>query len=122
MDLPGATYLTSLAGLSVAFVGFSTIAIAFLNVTHSKLSGQHIAYVRIFVTHGLTAAAFALLPILMRLTGLSADVTWRLCSALLAVTALFLLWSAFRMRKRHALPFPPRVIINFAIGVGGFVL
>jgi len=122
MDLPGAAYLTSLAGLSVAFVGFSTIAIAFLNVTHGRLSSQHIAYVRIFVTHGLSAVAFALLPILLRLLGLDSDVIWRLSSTLFAATALVLLWSAFTMRRRHALPFPPRVITNFAIGVVIFVL
>jgi len=122
MDLPGAAYLTSLAGLAVAFVGFSTIAIAFLNVTHRSLSKEHIAYVRIFVTHGLTAVAFALLPILMRLFGLPADVIWRLSSGLFTVTALVLLWAAFTMRRRHGLPFPPRVIVNFALGVATFVL
>jgi hypothetical protein len=117
MDLPGATFFTSLASLSVAFVGFSTIAIAFLNVTQSRLAAQHIALVRIFVTHGLSAVAFALLPILMRLLGLPEDVIWRFSSALFTIAALILLWSAFSNRRRHALPFPPHVLVNFAIGV-----
>ena len=118
MDLPGATYLFGLAGLSISFVGFSSIAIAFLKATENEMSEEAFEIIRVFLTNGIIAAAFSLLPLLMRLLGLSFDPVWRLSSALLAIVGLISLATRIRLRLRvKSWPVPLRILVNWTINV-----
>jgi ABC-type glucose/galactose transport system permease subunit len=118
MDLPRATYLFGLAGLSISFVGFSTIAITFLKATDAEMSDKAFNAIRIFFTTGILAAAFSLLPLLLRLLDLSTDLVWRLSSALLAIVGLMSLVTRIRaLLQVQSWPIPLRILVNLAISV-----
>jgi hypothetical protein len=122
MDQRITAYLFTLAGLSIAFVGFSTIAVAFLQATERKMSLVHFALVRLFFVNGLAAAGFSLLPPLMDLLTLPDVVIWRLSSALLVACLVALFMAAFHVRQAMEGPPPSTVLINIAASLVVIVL
>jgi hypothetical protein len=123
MDLVGSSYLYTLATISITFVGFSTIAIAFLQATGGTLSDYHIALVRLFLSYGLAATGLALLPPLLRLLGVPEELIWRYSSGLLALLDIAFLVIGIVGRRRVARgPTPFAVLVNFAITIVVVVL
>jgi hypothetical protein len=123
MDQRITAYLFTLAGLSIAFVGFSTIAIAFLQATERKMSILHFALVRLFFVNGLAAAGFSLLPPLLDLLGLPDVVIWRLSSALLVACLVTFFIAGFRLRRQAVEGPPPLgILINITVSLVVIVL
>ena len=71
MELPGSTYLYTLAGISVSFVGFSALVIVLRQTFGGTMSRLEILITRIFIQLGFIVAASAMLPNLLWLFSLS---------------------------------------------------
>jgi hypothetical protein len=84
MELPGSTYLYTVAALSMTFAGFCAIVIVLRQTIGKELSGFHIVLMRLYIESGLWAAAFAMLAPLLALCGLSHETVWRASSAMIA--------------------------------------
>ena len=119
MELPGVVYLYTLATLAVAIVGFSGIIVVLLQPFGGEKSELHKLRARILIEAGLIAAAGAMLPPLVGLSGLSADAVWRISSAI-AAPILFLWAIAYPRRRRRVSPDP--LPMDVLIGISGHVL
>jgi hypothetical protein len=101
MDLPGASYLYTLAALSVTFVGFSALVIVLRQTFGGELSKLDILITRIFIQLGFLVAAGAMLPPLLALFSVPQPLIWRLCSLCTAVPS-FLFAASYPARRRGA--------------------
>jgi hypothetical protein len=98
MELPGSTYLLTLATVSITFVGFSSIAVVFRQAQGANLSEYEISLLRMFLLSGLIATIFSLIPPLLGLLGLAQLTIWRISSLTLAVV---LLWRGIVFMRRQ---------------------
>jgi hypothetical protein len=101
MDLPGASYLYTLATLSVTFVGFSALVIVLRQTFGGELSKLDILITRIFIQLGFLVAAGAMLPPLLAFFSVPQSLNWRLCSLCTAVPS-FLFAVTYPARRRAA--------------------
>src|SRR5260370_1963055 len=85
MATAAATYLYALAGLSVSFVGFSTLLIVFRQSAGGRLTHYDSYFVLSFMQAGFIVSAGALAPPLLLLFGLSEAAALRRPRALTAV-------------------------------------
>lgn len=120
IDLPAAAYFFALAGLSMAFVGFTSIVVVLYKGTGKQLSEFHILLTRLFVELGLMSAAFAMLAPTIALFGLPIEQVWRLSSAIMLVTMT--LWLVYYPVRRKAVApderLPFRWYVMNLVGVG----
>jgi hypothetical protein len=101
MELPGSTYLYTLAGISVSFVGFSALVIVLRQTFGGTMSRLEILITRIFIQLGFIVAASAMLPNLLSLFSLPQPLIWRVASAAAAAPSL-LFASTYPARRRAA--------------------
>jgi hypothetical protein len=101
MDLPGASYLYTLAALSVTFVGFSALVLVLRQTFGGELSKLDILITRIFIQLGFLVAAGAMLPPLLALFSMPHPLIWRLCS-LCSGVPFFLFAVTYPARRRVA--------------------
>ena len=132
MDLTGSAFLFTLAGLSVSFVGFSTLVIILRQTLGGRMSKLDILITKIFIQLGFIVAAGAMLPPLLSLFHLPEIVVWRMASIAAAILAcLFAATYPMRRWTASASPTPPIVWIDVLIllssgavlalnGIGGF--
>jgi hypothetical protein len=85
MAIAETTYLYALAGLSVSFVGFSTLVIVFRQSAGGRLSSYDSYFVLSFMQAGFIVTAGALLPPLFALYGLPEATVLRVASAIMAM-------------------------------------
>lgn len=98
-ELPGASFFYSLAALSMAFVGFTSVVVVLYQSTGRQLSNFHILLTRLFVELGLMATGFAMLAPVLHMCGLATDLVWRISSVImLAVLAPWLVYYPFRRK------------------------
>jgi hypothetical protein len=105
MELPGSTYLYTLATLSMTFVGFCAIVIVLRQTAGKELSGWHIVLTRLYIESGFWAAAFCMLPSLLALFGLSQPLVWRASSGIIAVV-MITYGATYRARRRSMMTEP----------------
>ena len=119
-DLPGASFFYSLAALSMAFVGFTSVVVVLYQSTGKQLSELHILLTRLFVELGLMATGFAMLAPILHMCGLPTDLVWRASSAImLFALAPWLIY--YPKRRKIAAPnekMPVRWYVMTTIGVG----
>jgi hypothetical protein len=101
MELQGATYLFTLAGLSVTFVGFSALVIIIRQTLGGEMSRLEILITRIFIQLGFMVAAGAMLPPLLALFDLPHSLVWRIASLATAIPS-FLFAVTYPTRRRAA--------------------
>src|SRR5215469_778367 len=101
MDLPGATYLFTLAALSVTFVGFSALVIVFRQTMGGDMSRVEILITRIFIQLGFMVTASAMLPPLLALFDLQHAPIWRIASLTAAIPS-FVFAVTYPARRRAA--------------------
>ena len=122
MDPQQIGYLLALAGLSLAFVGFSTIVVTLRQGFGLPLSAFDSFLVRYFIETGFALTAGALLPPLFGAIGLDATSIWVLSSA---IAALFmLLYSLVFLRRRRRLQagrLPARLVMMSVSSVAALV-
>ena len=100
MDLPGSGYFYSLAALSMAFVGFTSIVVVLHQGTGKPLSPLHFLFTSLFVELGLMATAFSLLAPTLAICAIREDLVWRISSAIMLAGLVQWLISFARRRKR----------------------
>jgi hypothetical protein len=100
LDLPGSGYFYSLAALSMAFVGFTSIVFVLRQGTGKPLSPLHILFTSLFVELGLMATAFSLLAPTLAICAIREDLVWRVSSAIMLVGLVSWLLIFARRRKR----------------------
>src|ERR1043165_5870987 len=112
-------YLSSLASLSLSFVGFSAVVVTLRGALGGELSERHLRLVRFYIEGGLLVVALALVPRVLDLLHVSDDVTWRLSSAVAALTFTVLVLVQFK-RRRAVEPgrFPAWLVIVYALTTG----
>jgi hydrogenase-4 membrane subunit HyfE len=103
MELPGAGYFYSLATLSMAFVGFTSIVVVLHQGTGKPLSPLHVLITSLYVELGLMATAFAILAPTLAICGIREIRVWQVSSAImLAVLVPWLV--TYPLRRKVAAP------------------
>jgi hypothetical protein len=112
------TFLLGLSGLSLSFVGFSSVVVTLRGALGGEISERHLRLVRLYIEGGFLVTALALMPALLDLLHLSESLTWRLSSA--AAASVFSVLSLTQFRRRRAVEagrFPPWVVIIYALSL-----
>ena len=91
MDLPGASYLFTLAQVGITFAGFAALLMALRQMHGAGMSKFHLWVARSYVQSGLVTAMNAMLAPLLYALGLSQTMTWQAASAFIALQSLFLI-------------------------------
>ena len=100
MDLPGTAYLFALGTISATFVGFSALIMIFRQTVGGGLSPFDSWVTLVFIQLGFFVTAGCLVPPLLALLAMPADLIWRLCSGVAALTVG--LFAATYPRRRRA--------------------
>jgi hypothetical protein len=100
MELVGATYLYTLATISITFVGFSTLFMIIRQTLGGAISKFDILLARNFLQIGFAAVITSLLPPLLILFSLHEHTVWRLASVAGAIFPL--LFAATYPARRFA--------------------
>jgi len=107
MPIAETTYLYALAGLSVSFVGFSTLVIVFRQSAGGRLSSYDSYFVLSFMQAGFIVTAGALLPPLIALYGLSESAVLRVAGGITSIPiAWFVATVPGRRRAATGAPTP----------------
>jgi hypothetical protein len=88
MDLPGSSYLISLAVVSTTYVGLSALLVGLRQANGSHLTSYDAYFTHTFIEVGFIVTVSELVPSLIALYGWSPNVVWRLSSALAAIPIL----------------------------------
>jgi hypothetical protein len=108
-------YLLRLAGLSLSFVGFSSVVVTLRGALGGDLSDRHLRLVRLYIEGGLLVTALGLVPALLNVLHLPDSVVWPVSSAAAASIFTILLFIQFRRRREvETEGFPPWVVIVYA--------
>ena len=98
MELPGSSYLLTLASISITFVAFSTIVVVFRQAQGAGLVEYEIVLLRLYLVSGMEATVFSLLPPLIGLFGITPLWVWRVSSL---AFALVLIWRGIYFMRRQ---------------------
>jgi len=111
-------FLLGLAGLSLSFVGFSSVVVTLRGALGGEISERHLRLVRLYIEGGFLVTALALMPAVLDLLRLSESLTWRLSSAAAASVFSVLMLTQFRRRRAvEAGRFPPWVVIIYVLSL-----
>ena len=111
-------FLLGLAGLSLSFVGFSSVVVTLRGALGGEISERHLRLVRLYIEGGFLVTALALMPAVLDLLRLSESLTWRLSSAVAASVFSVLMLTQFRRRRAvEAGRFPPWVVIIYVLSL-----
>ena len=108
MELPGTSYLLTLATVSITFVAFSTVVVVLRQAQGAGLIEYETILLRLFLVSGLEATVFSLLPPLLALFDMPAVLLWRVSSI---AFALVLIWRGLYFRRRQT-DFGRRGLVN----------
>ena len=116
MDLPGSSYLLSLAVVSTTYVGFSALLVGLRQAKGSRLTSYDAYFTHTFIEVGFIVTVGGLVPSLIALYGLPASVVWRLSSALSAIPILLFAVTLPR-RRRAATGMPVPVFVKILVSI-----
>ena len=105
MDLPGSSYLYTIATLSITYAGFAAIIVIFRQIIGGGVSSYDIFVIRSVLMRSFIIAFSAMLPPALALFDLSQSVIWRI-SSLFAALLLGLFNLTFPARRRAATRLP----------------
>lgn len=88
MELPGASYLSALATVSITFAAFSALVLIFRQAMGGALTRYESYFVLSFILAGFIVTAGSLLPSMLALYGLSSITVWRVSSLVMAFPVL----------------------------------
>src|SRR5215471_4555509 len=118
MDLPGASYFYTLAQVGITFSGFAALLMGLRQMRGSGMSKFHLWVAQSYVQSGLVTAMNALLGPLLYGLGLSAELTWRVASLIIAGQSIVLLSMApSQWREATHRPLELRVKIHIGLGL-----
>jgi hypothetical protein len=121
MEIKGATFLYTLAGLMITFAGFSALLLALRPAAGAKLSVLDRFLAKTVMTHIFVLAAAALLPALLALYGMPEEWIWR-CSGVLFALPMLSLQVTYPRRRRNVVgQGPPFAIFAVFVVLGAAV-
>jgi hypothetical protein len=121
MEIRGATFLYTLAGLMITFAGFSALLLAVRPLAGAKLSLLDRYLAKTVMTHIFVLTAGALLPALLALYDVQETWIWRVSSVLFALPMLSLQVTYPRRRRRVIGEGPPPAIFAVFVVLGSVV-
>jgi hypothetical protein len=113
VDVKGATFLYTMAGLMVTFAGFSAILLSVRQAAGVRLSVLDRYLARTVLVHLFALTAAALLPPLLSLYDIPEAAVWKIAAAAFGLPMLLLLLT-YPRRRREAVGGPPPAIV-FAV-------
>ena len=117
MELPGTSYLYTLATLSITYGGFAALIIIFRQIIGGGVSEYDVFVIRAVLLRSFIVTGCALLPPALVLFDLSHSIIWRLSSIVAAILqGLFVL--THRARRRVATNVPAHRSSLIPIGLG----
>jgi hypothetical protein len=124
MDLPGSTYLATLAIVATTYVGFAALLVGLRQAKGSRLTSYDAYFTLTFIQLGFIVTVSGLVPSLIALYGWPASVVWRVSSLIAAIPILaFAVRLPARRRAATGLPVPGFVKTLLAIqAAAAFVL
>ena len=121
MELKGATFLYTLAGLMITFAGFSALLLALRPAAGAKLSLLDRYLAKTVMTYIFVLTAAALLPSLFALYDLQEKWIWRCSAALFALPMLSLQVTYPRRRRKVVGKGPPPAVFAVFVVLGSAV-
>ncbi|HTB34399.1 MAG TPA: hypothetical protein VK842_06020 [bacterium] len=121
MDMKGATFLYTLAGLMITFAGFSALLLAVRPASGASLSTLDKYLAKTVMTHLFVLTAAALLPALLALYDLPEPLIWRDAAVLFALPMLSLQATYPHRRRRAIGEGPPIAILAVFVVLGAAV-
>ena len=119
MELPGSSYLYTLATLAITYAGFAALIVIFRQIIGGGVSNYDVFIIRTILMRSFIVAFSAMLPPALAFFDLSQAVIWRI-SSLFAGLLLGLFSVTFRARRRAV---TDRPITKWAlITIGGQTL
>jgi hypothetical protein len=116
MEIKGATFLYTLAGLMITFAGFSALLLALRPAAGAKLSLLDRYLAKTVMTYIFVLTAGALLPSLFALYDIQEERIWR-CAGVLFAVPMLILQVTYPIRRRNAVgkgP-PPGIFAVFVV-------
>ena len=101
MELPGSSYLYTIATLSITYAGFAALIVIFRQIIGGGVSSYDAFVIRSVLMRSFIIAFSAMLPPTLALFDLSQSVIWRI-SSLFAALLLGLFNLTFLARRRAA--------------------
>lgn len=99
MELPGSSYLYTLALISITFAGFAALIAAFRQTIGGRLSDYDVFFIRNTLLRSFMVAGCGMLPPLLALYELSHTATWRLSSLITAILLIVFTLTSFARRR-----------------------
>jgi len=113
MELP-ASYLFTLATVSITFTGFAALTVILRQMVGGKLTDFDVLFVGNVLAGGLMVAGCALLPPLLALLRFSDPNIWRLSSLITAIVQGIFLVTRLRARRSvKSLPISKWSLVNY---------
>lgn len=121
MEVKGATFLYTLAGLMITFAGFSALLLFVRQAAGAKLSLLDRYLAKTVMTYIFVLAAAALLPPLLALYDMQEQSIWRSAGVLFALPMLWLQITYPRRRRKVVGDGPPPAIFAVFVVLGSAV-
>jgi hypothetical protein len=122
MELTGASYLYTLATVSITYVGFTALIAILRQTLGGEVSELDIFVTRTFIQLGLLATGASLLAPLLALSGMDQALVWRLASVIVApVLGVWTVTFPWRRRAASTFPIPPRIWALLGVLAAGSV-
>ena len=121
MEIKGATFLYTLAGLMITFAGFSALLLALRPAAGARLSLLDRYLARTVMTYIFVLTAGALLPAILALYDIQEKWIWRASGVLFALPMLSLQVSYPRRRRKVSGEGPPPAIFAVFVVLGSAV-
>ena len=119
MELPGSSYLYTIATLAITYAGFAALIVIFRQIIGGGVSNYDVFIIRTILMRSFIVAFSAMLPPALAFFDLSRSIVWRI-SSLFAGLVLGLFSVTFRARRRAV---TDRPITKWAlITIGGQTL
>lgn len=121
MEVKGAAFLYTLAGLMITFAGFSALLLFLRQAAGARVSLLDRYLAKTVMTYVFVLTAGALLPPLFALYDVEESWIWRGCGALFGLPMLFLQVSYPHRRRKVVGKGPPPAIFAIFVVVGSAV-
>ena len=113
MELPGTTYLQTLAMISITFGGFAALVAVFRQTIGGRLSDFDMFFIRQTLLRSLIVAGCSMLPLLLALYEISHPIIWRVSSLITGLLLiLFTLTLYLRRRAVSVAPLSKAFLVN----------
>ena len=121
MEVKGATFLYTLAGMMITFAGFSALLLGLRQAAGARLSLLDRYLAKTVMTHIFVLTAAALLPTLFALYDIEETRIWRGSAVFFALPMLFLQVTYPRRRRKMVGQGPPLPILAVFVVLGAAV-